>query len=483
MSLGQSQADNLLLAWLSDPATFKLNLKIESTNGGIRVVGCVPNDSVRKRVMEIASKTTGGLVQDGLQSVPGMLPGFSETLTAQQLHDRVQEMIQARVPNCAQQIEIHTDHLGRVTLMGQVNTLKDVLHICQCLRQIPQCNGVVNRLSLGGFTQPNQMPVAKKVSPSVQPGNIPVVPETKTLPNQLTMENSSQNPPQTPWTGKTSWTPTPFTKTSQGQSGSSTDIPPLPAPGNLPVANKIIQYDLGQPYEAIALVSLAKEDSPMAVKTGVPVAPMKKVPDLQPVNFQTQSIVSPLKSQATVPPLPQKGLQEIPPIAGKTPTVAVPPVPNKSTTVVVSQSPTKPVLPTIPPMPTKPATAEVTPVTGKPATAPVPSMPTKLVSSPVPPMPTKAVPSAPVQPKQLVNNSVAPTLPKNCPSPAQVKWLVEKHCGSKARNVMVRYMENGKMEIRLQVQQESHAPAIFEQIVRINELSAYQIKLKVEIAH
>ena len=49
-------------------------------------------------------------------------------------------------------------------------------------------------------------------------------------------------------------------------------------------------------------------------------------------------------------------------------------------------------------------------------------------------------------------------------------------------NVTARYLSDGKLEIRLQVTDESLASVMFDRITTIPELGPYQMKVKVELA-
>jgi hypothetical protein len=86
------------------------------------------------------------------------------------------------------------------------------------------------------------------------------------------------------------------------------------------------------------------------------------------------------------------------------------------------------------------------------------------------PLPTPA--PSPVQHQE-------PAPPTGKMSTAQVKQLVEKYCGNNARDLAVRYLADGTLEVQLHVASQAVSDAMFDRIVTIPELGPYQMKVSV----
>jgi hypothetical protein len=129
-------------------------------------------------------------------------------------------------------------------------------------------------------------------------------------------------------------------------------------------------------------------------------------------------------------------------------------------------------------------------------TSPAPTTDVALVHVPVSssaaptPMIFAAVPAQakrPASPPQLSLTEVPAQAKRPGSTPqlslAEVRALVLKACGKQASNIAVKYLPDGKLEVRLDVANETLAPQIYDRIVNIRELGTIAPWVKIQVTH
>jgi hypothetical protein len=81
-------------------------------------------------------------------------------------------------------------------------------------------------------------------------------------------------------------------------------------------------------------------------------------------------------------------------------------------------------------------------------------------------------------PAQAKRPASTPQLPL-----AEVRALVSKACGKQVSNIAVRYLPDGKLEVRLDVANEALAPQMYDRIVNIRELGTIAPWVKIQVTH
>lgn len=163
--LDASLSNRVKVAWLSDPLTFSLNLDLKSTPTGLRVVGYVPNASIKQRALVICQQITGEPVEDGLRVLPSLSPRQVITVRAKDLEQYVLRYLANEFPEAMESVSVAANRQGQVTVSGIVNSHDDELEICQTLRKIPYCRNVVSQIQVNSTTvtmnrTPRPQPVA-----------------------------------------------------------------------------------------------------------------------------------------------------------------------------------------------------------------------------------------------------------------------------------------------------------------------------------
>src|SRR5262249_52162008 len=125
--LGDVLEVQIRLAWLADPVTFPLNLRLNRTATGLRVTGFVPNPAVRRRVLEIAERQAGQRIDDGMKVMPGMALRMAGAGTASDLEEQARALLARVTPRQAAMVKISARVNGQVALSGSLPSLQDQL--------------------------------------------------------------------------------------------------------------------------------------------------------------------------------------------------------------------------------------------------------------------------------------------------------------------------------------------------------------------
>jgi hypothetical protein len=136
------------LAWLSDPVTFPYPLGTELTPQGLAVSGYVPNEAVRRRVVQLAQDQAGVPVMDRMQLHPSLFIRLPAAAAAADLQAQAVELLTGEFPGLAPQLQVTADGKGRVRVAGIVPTEAEQLAVGVCLRRLGGCASVASDMQL-----------------------------------------------------------------------------------------------------------------------------------------------------------------------------------------------------------------------------------------------------------------------------------------------------------------------------------------------
>jgi hypothetical protein len=414
----------LQLAWLADPATFPLNLSLQTTSAGLTIVGTVPTAKMKQQILDRASQILGTQPLDSMTVVPNMIVHLPGPIAPGVLESRVSDRIAKWFPDRATKIQVHADAQGKVTLWGTVVTREEELMVCRVLHGMVECSCVMSRLSLG-VSRPDSPTKSAEVSvwkasdgrpttnalPMVQPAT--AAPGPSAPPIKVTAVHPPEPVQQVTWASSA--------VPAQAVTSAGTPVVPIKSPATpvlLPVP----------PPVPPARPKLPESPRPTVVASTAMVAPGQPYESVVTVACWVDGSGKPLKSIPFLEGMPSKSSS-----GGRT-VVDIVRVPEAAPGVVATD----------------------------PVTAPVP-LPLPIVA------PTANVPNV-----SAVTSASMPTAKLTL---AQIQGLVEKACGKGARNVSVHYLPNGMLEVRLDVSSQPLAEEMFNRIVSIPELGPAQLSV------
>jgi hypothetical protein len=397
---------------------------LQTTPAGLKIVGTVPTAKMKQQILDKATQSLGAPPLDSMMVVPNMIVHLPGPVVPKVLESRVSDRIAKWFPDRAAKIQVHADAQGKVTLWGTVATREEELMVCRILHGMTECSCVVSRLSLG---------VSR--------------PDLPTKSQDVSVWKASEGWPTTNALPKV-------------QAVMSTAGPSVPA----------INAGAGRPPEPVQQVVWATSGSPSQTVTsaGIPIVPVKNsvTPILVPVP----------------PPVPPAGpkLAESPrPVVVASTATVGPGQPYESVATVAcwvdgTGKPLKsiPFLEKVPPK-SSPGGRTAVDMVRVPAAAP-PVVATDPVPASVPVSLPKVTPTVIVANEGMIVTSSAPKSKLALP---QIKALVEKACGKEARNISVRYLPNGMLEVNLDVSSQPLAETLFDRIVTIPELGPAQLSV------
>jgi hypothetical protein len=129
------------LAWLADPLTFPCRLEAHVNDTVLQVKGCVPNQKVRQRALDLARRycpiTVIDLLKQGEQG-----PVQLAFVPPPQLGRAAVTALQASFPQ--QPFKVECDGAGRVKVSGFVGSFEQKLAVSKSLRGLQGCSAVIN---------------------------------------------------------------------------------------------------------------------------------------------------------------------------------------------------------------------------------------------------------------------------------------------------------------------------------------------------
>jgi hypothetical protein len=134
------------LAWMADPTLFPYALSARVRGTELVVSGVVPNERVQWQAVRVAQRMTPLPVIDEVKLNPRLplpAPVFGNPA---ELEHRAAATITAALGARANNIRVFGGAAGRVTLTGTVTSAGDLLVAGACLRLLPGCGSVDNRL-------------------------------------------------------------------------------------------------------------------------------------------------------------------------------------------------------------------------------------------------------------------------------------------------------------------------------------------------
>lgn len=139
------------LAWLGDRATFPCQLAARRVGGKLEVGGFVPDESLRKKALDLARSNCELSVVDKLLVHPGSAMAIARA-SHEELSRAAAAVLGRLLAKHNEEFSFETDPSGEITIKGLIPTWEDKLTVSRRLSQLPGCTGVVNQ-----FRVRNQM--------------------------------------------------------------------------------------------------------------------------------------------------------------------------------------------------------------------------------------------------------------------------------------------------------------------------------------
>jgi hypothetical protein len=140
------------LALLNDITTFPYSLGTSVSGALLELYGFVPDDSVRKRALELARHNTMLTVKDslGIRSDSDQRPNVRP---APVLRQEGGELLQKSLRGAAKQISLEARADGVIVLTGSTDSMESRVEASQLFRQLSGCTGVDNKLTVEQIEQ------------------------------------------------------------------------------------------------------------------------------------------------------------------------------------------------------------------------------------------------------------------------------------------------------------------------------------------
>jgi hypothetical protein len=150
------------LAWMADPLTFPWNLAARVGPTSLEVVGYVPTDAVRQRVMQLARENCDLPVADRLQVHPGLPLPFGSQASSPELRQAVLGHLAQHLGERLHHLQIQPEAGGRIVLTGTVLSPQEQLQVARSLRTLNGCRSVVYRNEMSQGLVGNTLTGAEK---------------------------------------------------------------------------------------------------------------------------------------------------------------------------------------------------------------------------------------------------------------------------------------------------------------------------------
>ncbi len=152
---GRLEEMKVELALLNDMTTFPYSLGTSVRGPLLELYGFVPNDIVRKRVVELARHNTQLTVKDSL-GIRNDLDPRPAVRPAQVLRQEGAELVQRNLSEISKQISLEARADGVIVLTGSTDSLETKLEVSRLFRQLSGCTGVENKLTIAQIEQNGQ---------------------------------------------------------------------------------------------------------------------------------------------------------------------------------------------------------------------------------------------------------------------------------------------------------------------------------------
>jgi hypothetical protein len=155
-SAGQAHLERMKveLAWLADLTCFGHALEAHVVGSGLEVRGCVPDEQTREHVVRVARQNSFLPVVDALRVTA--CPGAEPSASAEQLRQAAVRLLVQQCGARAAGFEVLAQEDGQVRVGGSVPSVEDKVAVSRCLRKLPGCTCVINRLSVVPTTHDGQ---------------------------------------------------------------------------------------------------------------------------------------------------------------------------------------------------------------------------------------------------------------------------------------------------------------------------------------
>lgn len=467
------------LELLADPLTFPCSLRVELQGGFLALHGSIPGKEVQERALSIARKTSSMPVADSMQIMASIGKSASAPLPPTFMSD-VRARLEQASPEHGKMLGIKVSSTGEVSIAGHVRSLEERLQLSRCLMNMPGCTAVKNELVIADAKQaaegkPPASTVTDRPVTWVPAGSAkPPAPSAAASPAQPIRQASAVERPSMPQDvaqaigvlNGSQPQPVPETR--------AVEKPAPPPPKPIPEAPKIL------------------EPQPVVQAKFVEEAP--KPPPTEPAKVETEATPLPVRP---APIMARPGLGQ----TLKSPYAASPapaaqtsarPVQGHPVTIIQGNNPAQVVhAPASAPAPSSSAGVPASLVFHEePAPLPATQQVAATGNAPVPPQPvvSKDVPS--VSEVAAKMTEPGPTVPAAKPAqPAapsavakqRLKQKVKATIGDAASDVDLAFDGKGGVKVTCRVKTDADVNRVTAQILKVAELTEYQIALEFKI--
>ncbi len=155
LSSGQAHLERMKveLAWLADSTCFAHCLEAHVADSSLEIRGTVPDEHVREHALRVARQNCFLPVVDALSvaNQSGRKASSNEELRRAAVAHLVRAFGQR-----AAGFDVQIQDNGQLVLGGSVPSVEDKVAISRCLRELPGCHGVLNRLNVPPVTHAGQ---------------------------------------------------------------------------------------------------------------------------------------------------------------------------------------------------------------------------------------------------------------------------------------------------------------------------------------
>jgi hypothetical protein len=181
----RQDAQHIELGWLADPMTFGYQLVARPVEGKVEVAGYVPNEAIKRHVLEVARASATATVVDQLKLHPSLAVRTPGNTTGDLRKEAASLLLEA-FPGQASNFALEAEPDGKVVVTGSVGSVEDKLAVSKRLRRLGGCTCVENRLAIGAVASmtrpaPVAVPVPVAAAPQVTEvaSPVPVAPVSR----------------------------------------------------------------------------------------------------------------------------------------------------------------------------------------------------------------------------------------------------------------------------------------------------------------
>ncbi len=477
----------VMLALLADPVTCRYTLKVNASEAVVEITGAVPNQQVRGHALNVAERASNMNVTDSLRIQPGAWPAVPVKAPAQ-LENEVLAALAQGPERYIRDLTVQAHATGMVTVYGTVPSLEHQLAVSQCVRGVSGVTAVDCQLAVRSFRYEGKAYTlvaadGRYVMAGLAPAPVTRIQAVEVAPSMeaATMKQAAAAPePEMP---------TMVSAISKAIKKRQGLIDPASEQSDSPLTQAIASAAVSQPATVVpaatkSTVTLVEPVKPVRA-VSQPAAPMPtvatstvtSVEPVKPVRAATPVVAKPAvttaKPATTVQPVEKVRVQSPPAstpaqrpysfgTASAAPSVAAPTTAKQTTGVALASAP---------------AMSKGSDLVRTAASQPIVIMQEKL------PLPVRSNVSTGVVVFDDTDDS--PPINPAVATAALQGWLkdrVLKTCGKDGHDLEVVLRSPAHMTVDVKTRDASTAQQLSRKILAMQELEAYKVTLKVQVA-